>query len=695
MHLLFHDRLIRTTLSVTVAGYLLGLFLIVVGYWQGQGQGSDLASSAGNAVSALGTLTTTPYPSATPPSLVLATPAPLAQLANHCEATSNTYWLHVGTRQSVSFTTSPVEQQVLSPTGEFMLLQTGSTVFVEQAGSPDIVQLDLDGYVYIGGSNSQWSATGVRLAIIQDDPAVPGVSLYDFSAGLRGYRWFKVIIPVNSPTNLLWSPEGEYLAVNRQIISFSQRKVIYDGAWGQRVWSPDSRWLASYGPYNQGYVLHLVRPDTGQNFTFSLDHEVLYTFWSPDSQHILVIEKGALAQVYGIDGQVWALGQKQSVGGGGNLYLPPASDDYKQLWSLPFFWQPDGAALYFWRYDTESGYNLVRWTPDQPVEVVLKSTGAPILALGRLLPDPWIYGDGTSFLALQPALYQEPKIALHDRIAVKEHQTYHQQIKLLRPDGSAPTVLVADAHDVRKLVWSNDGLAFGVVWAIQDQARQRVFASWDVMGQTVEVELENDISLVHSLEFAPENAALVLIVERPGGESVMMFDALTGKRTTLLEQIEDVAWPTFYSPDGFYTLRWISRAGESGYDAYKRDGSRLFRIADPPFHVWSRIFFSPDRQWAAIKTGDQSGEALALAKLDGSPARILVSGLQGLGNPSWSPDSKMINFTYQFYNADSMLEIINIEGEKLWSTPYHYPRPNPDWPQTSPRDVVLTWQKCP
>jgi Tol biopolymer transport system component len=362
--------------------------------------------------------------------------------------------------------------------------------------------------------------------------------------------------------------------------------------------------------------------------------------------------------------------------GSGDLRLP-AESTYSHPLIFPFFWLPGGEALTFWKHPYGENYQLVRWTPDQPLVTVLETPAEPLMSRGRYLTNSLAYQENQDFLTLDRG-----KPVVQDRIAI---YTGPHQVTLVRPDGTGAEVLIPDSHEVLRLGWASDGRAIGGVWTAQEAGGRHVYLSWSGPTRNSVLELESDISAVNYLEWAPEDVDLVLTVERPSGETVIMVDPVTGTRTTLLDEMEDAFVPTFYDQDGFFTLLWQSKTGQSGYDGYHQDGSRDFRV-NLPFRTYDRIFFSPDHQWAAPKGWVQnSGEHLALVRTDGSAPRVLLSGLGGLGHPVWSPDSRMVAFTHWTKETGLKLDIVSIDGETLWSTPYPY----------SEKSTVLTWQKCP
>ncbi len=606
-------------------------------------------------------------------------PTPLPQLANHCAATGNTYWVGVTRAQKLlEVADLPIDKQTTSPSGEFTVYQAARKVYVSQAGTGDVLKIATGAY-YDLSTRLYWSGARLAFVIQNESYDVYRLYIYDFSHGLAAYE--ATILTETYFDIWGWSPDGEYLMLYHNgpshrsyfaVWSYRHRRIVYETAdeIHLKSWSPDSRWLALVTAAG----LSLVQVETGVLRAFELDHleqsSALYPFWSPGSRYLLLIRQDAETNIYGIEGQTWPLENSASV------WLDMAS--YDGSWTLPFFWLPGGEALAFWKHPPCCGYQLVRWSPDGLLTLVLETTVPPLFARGRFLTRREDYQAGQGFLALE----QGTRPVMQDRIAV---YTRPQRVELVYPDGTGAEVLIADAQAVNRLSWASDGRAIAGVWTTQAAGGTRVYLSWSGPERAATLELESDISFVHYLEWAPQDVALVLIVERPSGEAVIMVDPVTGTRTTLLDELEDAYAPTFYDQDGFFTLLWQDKAGQGGYDGYRQDGSRDFRVLFPA-RPFDRIFFSPDRQWAASKGYVRGhGDYLALVRTDGSAPQVVLSELAGVGHPLWSPDSRMVAYTTWTASTGLLLNILSVEGDLLWQAPYPYPE----------NSTILTWQPCP
>jgi hypothetical protein len=116
---------------------------------------------------------------------------------------------------------------------------------------------------------------------------------------------------------------------------------------------------------------------------------------------------------------------------------------------------------------------------------------------------------------------------------------------------------------------------------------------------------------------------------------------------------------------------------------------RLFRVVvEGDVSRSSELFFSPDRQVAAVKVRLPDQEKLALARTDGSPPVIARAGLSGLGDPLWSPDSRLVAFTQSGQRGPVTWQIVGADGQDVWSLPPARPGAEYVWGN-------LAWAECP
>jgi len=150
-------------------------------------------------------------------------------------------------------------------------------------------------------------------AIYVADP--DGTNTVKISDGIPGAR----CEGLSEETYLSWSPDGRYLAFQRDCPSSEQDDMV--------ITNPHGNAVAEFPTYGGGW-----------GFT-----------WSPDSTRVAVWEPALTIGVYGVDGERQASLPEPTVTGGGNSDGPG--------------WMPDGSALLLFGYavvplDGSAGYEL-------------------------------------------------------------------------------------------------------------------------------------------------------------------------------------------------------------------------------------------------------------------------------------------------------------------------------------------------
>lgn len=303
----------------------------------------------------------------------------------------------------------------------------------------------------------------------------------------------------------------------------------------------------------------------------------------------------------------------------------------------------------------------------------------------------WLTSGGTGGLADQPHLSTPTPDGplVEGRLAVIGGDIHHRDVDLMNLDGSARIHLVSDADDAGQPVWSPDNQMVAVTWTAEGQRTQLTWAT--ALGARKRT-LALDSGDIRSLSWSPDDRTLLLVEAHGETLSAEMIIARSGMRRPLLDGLRAIDAPSYGAGLGIYSIiPWKTSDGRVGYDGFDRHGRRLFHeVTAEDISSMSGLFVSPDRSKAAVKIRSFRGESLVLTHADGSPPVTLAAGLAGLGDPLWSPDSKLLAFTQSARLGIISWNVVDADGRGQWAL-------LPD-AQNGYFDMVswdLGWARCP
>jgi Tol biopolymer transport system component len=536
-----------------------------------------------------------------------------------------------------NFTSSATYRRILSPDGEkaaFLKPAARSArLFIEGTGaSPAWVS---DNVIFL--EPNSWSPDSQRLAYMIYENENSRVVITGVQPGSP-----QAIIPVLSPTFLSWSPDSAYIALLEG--NPLQRQLAFWSAPALRhtLISPNVTFVSGMAWSSAGHQLALVWQDTAQErwFSFvspdhtdptrialpkdSFDHRMA---WSPDNRFVAVWYHDEWPRwridIFGTQGEAY-LRVTETAQVGGTLSQPM------------IVWSADGKAVTF-----------VQAQGDQRALVVYR--------LGQPKPETLVGG-------LEKAPFFAPD---QQRMAVYEHVAGKANIVLMDVDGQHRVPLVQDANDAGDPYWSLDGKTVVAVWATGQHDKRVVRLTWSHPDGSDLRTLDDGFWEVRDLRWLADGKALAYVARRSNGFSVETVDLHTSAITHLMGGLAQVTQLAQDARTGQITFWWRQPDGSVGYDAYKPDGQRVYRLrSSGQIDDGRRLFWSPDGRTAAIKLGARGNEMLQLVSRDGE-ARIVRSGLAGLGDPLWSPDSWALAFTQvdkAIYNGNMTLEVVSAEG---------------------------------
>ena len=141
-----------------------------------------------------------------------------------------------------------------------------------------------------------------------------------------------------------------------------------------------------------------------------------------------------------------------------------------------------------------------------------------------------------------------------------------------------------------------------------------------------------------------------------------MIDTVTGEKQRLNDPIAVIGPLSVASEGKSLYFPWQDQQGNAGIDGYDVDGQRIRRFSVSGAIEGLTLMLSPDNRLAAIKLGPRGHESLEIADADGGAPKLIRSGLSGLGDPLWAPDSTKLAFTQSMQKGPATLEIVGADG---------------------------------
>jgi Tol biopolymer transport system component len=490
-----------------------------------------------------------------------------------------------------------------------------------------------------------WSPDGSRLAYVRwvDGRSRVGILNADGSGE-------QIVSEDGDPSFVSWSPDGKYIA----LLSGGDSQWKQLGFWSipglQRMPFAQDVMLASSLVWDrQGHQLAFISRDPPQNVWLSLatpEHAKAVRFalppdsyehrisWSPDNRFVAVWYysqwPNRRLDVFGVGGEVLLNVADTALAG----------DNQPQSVAV---WSVDGSSLTFMSQQA-TGRDLIVYHLDSQIYETLVT---------RLSKPPFYSPD-------------EKRMALYQRSG--DEQGRWARVDLMDVDGRSASPLVARAADAGDPSWSPDGAWIAIVWAMGQQQQRVVRLTWARSDNFQRRDLDDGFWGIENVRWLVDGQSLAFIAERREGFSVEVANLETGALRRLGDGMARVVGLEHNRDTGQITFWWRRADGSSGVDGYSLDGTRLYRLEAAGSIDSPRMFWSPDGRVAALKLGPRSDETLQLASRDNALSQAIRSGLLGLGDPLWSPDSSMVAFTQAVRgvkNGQVTLEIVRADGSQV------------------------------
>lgn len=599
---------------------------------------------------------------------------PVDQLLEHCDYTDNTYMLYVHAVGD-DFSSSLTRTSVHSPDGRYVTFELGGEVYLQKVGEPEL--LKLEGDFTRNPKYLTWEPGGARALFADPTDNGHNLHLFDFRAGLKNAK--QTVLPIPYALN---NGNGQWAWVP------NQDSLIWQSDYGLEIWSVAQRSRVYFQPMralsvavsydgtnlailstvpNQrpaDYTLTLVQTNAQGEQIIDVDlsggNGLL---WAPDNRHLAVI--GTQEALNGTQPdiiQIYAVGEDRKV----SQNLP------NNLRIDSVAWSADSESLIFWETGNSNNFQLSRWHFADGRKQTL-DTSDRVPQVGPYQP---ISAENTQYIGQGYAL-REP-VARQQTLTIDNGKLY-----LSNQDGSEPLVLATNVYTVESYAWASDNMHLAVVWwPNTDNGVRRV--TWTDGATVYGFKLASDQSV--RLDWAADGQFLAVEYIDPAQHQryLVLLDATTGESHRLGPGFDQLYSAGFHHPGALYAFHWRDRAGNYGYEGYDENGRRQFRVSYTNPRPWAidAVFFSPDGEWAALKTFAPDSD-LYLARTDGSPNEEVRTDMRGLGDPFWSPDSRLIAFT-EWDGDQQTVSIVDVAGQTRWKTPFPY----------EIREVYMTWEPC-
>lgn len=598
------------------------------------------------------------------------TPTPY-EVASQCEKTGEAYELRVanlgGTAGSYNYP---------SPDGKFALIKENAIVYLKDVSTGALEQIAQESDTISGiDYRARWSPDSHAVLFTPQNSEHPLLIPANISAPP---------IPLEKATIdqfYDWSPNSQYIVVHStdpgvalSAIDTQTNQSVYDiqqpyQSWGSApVWSPDSQWLAYISgdyPYpNAELELTVVLGRIGSSEQYTFPMGAIQTdnrtnrnlIWSPDSKKVVLYYTVPNPErpnsgtehfdVFTTSNQYLpALAWEISVGA--HPYpLDRGNPDNRPRWdpSSEFF-----AALHY--YYRDGLYALVHYYPADGKTITLADN----------LYHPTFYTPNPN------------RIALYTYLGADEKNYQLLAINFMDWNGDHPVNFVENVNNAGNPDWSPNGEWVAVVWSRENDDFFTTTLTWMHPDGSERHDLQANFTDVRDLRWLPNDQLAYLAWRKDSGNNLETVDLKTGERHVLAEGFQNMPHITYDANTNQLSFMWYVRDGDYGLDSYTPDGTRISRVLVSgetlrPF----KTFWSPDGKTVLLKVGELTsmsmyGELLTVGYADGRPSITLRSGLDGLGDPLWSPDSRQFAFT-QWVDFQLSLEVFSPDGDLLYET---------------------------
>lgn len=607
-------------------------------------------------------------PCAVDPALCAPTPVPYIEptatmrpLGPQCGQNGESYQVRYTTSDPQP--SAPTEYATYtSPDGKTLFYKEGEDVFVRKG----------DGESVKVGSDAQYTDIVNRVFWSPNSRYVLMTPRMDNHPLLVNAETGKstILTEIENPFDFQgWSPDGnhflfgngDYSTVGIWSAANAERTYSTQNTLQNFRWSPDGQWLAYF------WYAYTGNSDTEQGMGLAaVDGSAEYL------QTLITPEQNSIYDVYEEQQLYWAA-NSQFVAV--KYYMQPDNQYREYLTVL----KTSGA---FSKYESQpftiEGFSVpeaakqLNWLTDQTRFTFAQVNGDD--QFDWMLYDP--ASEQTTPLA--PNLYKPPFYSPSgQQVGLYARSNAGYRITLTDAEHRGETSFIEGASDAGDPDWSPDEQWVAAVWATGEGDARRVTLSWMHPDGSGRQDVDADFKDVRELRWMAGGRKLAYIAWRgEAGNSIEVVDMTSGERQVLASGLNRLENPVYDAEQDTVSFWWELADGVYGKDSYRSDGTPVehFPVAGD-FERPRHEFWSPDGSTVAIKLDPLPyrglyDQMLVLAYRDGSRSLIARSGLDGLGDPSWSPDSRQVVFTQWVQNSTGpqspSLFILANTGRVIW-----------------------------
>ncbi|MDR2681924.1 MAG: Tol-Pal system beta propeller repeat protein TolB [Holosporaceae bacterium] len=176
--------------------------------------------------------------------------------------------------------------------------------------------------------------------------------------------------------------------------------------------------------------------------------------------------------------------------------------------------------------------------------------------------------------------------------------------------------------------------------------------------------------------YSPDGKLLIFSLSNHGSSSIYTFNLAT-KEVLRLTRGRCIDTSPCYSPDGKYIVFNSDRGGTQQLYIMDADGSNVRRLSFGSGKYATPVW-SPRGDWIAFTKFGKGIFNIGVIRPDGAEERLLTTGYLTEG-PSWSPNGRVIIFSYQDHAKREKIYSVDVTGYNRHEVATPFNAIDPEW----------------